>query len=296
MGSDPTKVDPAAFDEVIAKLQKAVDDGQIRQFTGNDYAPLLAKGDIWAAMAWSGDLVQLQPDNPNLKFAIPATGGAIATDTMVIPLGGNVAGASTFMNFFYDPAIMAQVEAYVNYVRPVKGTKEAIGEIDPALAENQLIFPTRRRCRTLYAFDPAALENPELPGEVAGRDRGVTWAPRGVIVLHRRRWLTPYLLLAPGLAFLPCSSWCRSTTWRTPRCRPARSRSATSSTGRGRTTRTRSRRTRSSSSARSSTRGSRPSLALLISYPLVVLDRRPRRAVEEPAAAVHRRARSSSRT
>ncbi len=161
MGSDPTKVDPAAFDEVIAKLQKAVDDGQIRQFTGNDYAPLLAKGDIWAAIAWSGDLVQLQPDNPNLTFAIPAKGGAIATDTMVIPLGGNVAGASTFMNFYYDPAIMAQVEAYVNYVPPVKGTKEAIVEIDPALAENQLIFPDAATLSNLYAFDPAALENPD---------------------------------------------------------------------------------------------------------------------------------------
>src|SRR5437588_9242252 len=40
------------------RIKKAVDSKQIRQFTGNDYAPLLAKGDISAAMSWSGDIAQ----------------------------------------------------------------------------------------------------------------------------------------------------------------------------------------------------------------------------------------------
>lgn len=162
MGSDPTKVDRAAFDEAIAKVQKAVDDGQVRQFTDNSYAPLLAKGDVWAAVAWSGDLVQLQPDNPSLTFAIPDAGGMISVDTMVIPKGGNVAGASTFMNFYYDPKIMAQLEAYINYVPPVKGTREEIAKIDPALAENVLIFPDEATRAKLYDYDPEAIEDPEL--------------------------------------------------------------------------------------------------------------------------------------
>ena len=37
------------------------DSGQIRRFTGNDYAQPLAKGDLVAAIAWSGDIVQLLP-------------------------------------------------------------------------------------------------------------------------------------------------------------------------------------------------------------------------------------------
>ena len=49
-----------------------------------------------------------------------------SVDTMVIPTGGDVYTASTFMNFFYDPEIAAQVTAYVQYITPVKGTKEAI--------------------------------------------------------------------------------------------------------------------------------------------------------------------------
>lgn len=90
---------------------------------------------------------------------IPAGGGMTFVDTMVIPKGGNVAGASTFMNFYYDPNIMAQVEAFTNYVPPVKGTKEAIREIDPALVENQLVFPDAETRARLYEYDAEALEN-----------------------------------------------------------------------------------------------------------------------------------------
>jgi spermidine/putrescine transport system substrate-binding protein len=162
MGADPTDPDPAAFDEVIAKLQKAVDDGQIRQFTGNDYTGILAGGDAWASIAWSGDIVILQADNPNLEFTIPDAGGMTSVDTMVIPTGGDVYTASTFMNFFYDPAIAAEVAAYVNYITPVKGAKEAITEIDPALAENPLIFPTPEVLSNLYEYSPEAIEDVEM--------------------------------------------------------------------------------------------------------------------------------------
>ncbi|MGH3024694.1 MAG: ABC transporter substrate-binding protein [Gaiellaceae bacterium] len=162
MGDDVTNPDPAAYDEVIAKLQKAVDDGQIRQFTGNDYTGPLASGDVWASIAWSGDIVILQADNPNLEFRIPDAGGISSVDTMVIPTGGDVYTASTFMNFFYDPEIAAQVAAYVNYITPVKGTKEAIAEIDPALAENPLIFPPPEVLENLHEFSDEAIENPEF--------------------------------------------------------------------------------------------------------------------------------------
>jgi spermidine/putrescine transport system substrate-binding protein len=162
MGVDPSgEIDPAAYDEAVAKVQKAVDDGQIRQFTGNDYTGPLSKGDVWASIAWSGDIIILQADNPNLRFTVPDAGGMTSVDTMVIPTGGDVYTASTFMNFFYDPEIAAEVTAYVNYITPVAGTKEAITEIDPAFAEDPLIFPTPEVLETLYEFNPEAIENVE---------------------------------------------------------------------------------------------------------------------------------------
>jgi spermidine/putrescine transport system substrate-binding protein len=161
MGGDPADPDPAIYDQIIDKLKKAVSDGQIRQFTGNDYTGLLAGGDAWASIAWSGDIVILQADNPNLKFTIPDAGGMSSVDTMVIPTGGDVFTASTFMNFFYDPEIAAKVAAYVNYITPVKGTKEAITKIDPALAENPLIFPPPDVLENLHEYSSEAIENPE---------------------------------------------------------------------------------------------------------------------------------------
>jgi spermidine/putrescine transport system substrate-binding protein len=170
-GADPTKVDKAAFEKSIARLQQAVDSGQIRQFTGNDYSGMLAKGDIWAAIAWSGDMVQLKLDNPSLEFVIPDEGGDIWTDNMLIPTGGDVFTASTFMNFVYDPKIAAQIEAYVNYICPVKGAKEEIAKIDPSLASNPLIFPDEATLAKVKVFDAAAADDTELKGmfqKVAG--------------------------------------------------------------------------------------------------------------------------------
>jgi spermidine/putrescine transport system substrate-binding protein len=158
-GDDMEKVTKASFDKAVKRIQKAVDSGQIRQFTGNDYTNLLAKGDAWACMAWSGDMIQLQADNPKLKWNLPESGGAIWTDNMMIPTGGHVYTASKFMDFVYDPKIAAQIEAYVNYICPVEGAKEEMLKIDEEIAENELIFPTEETLANVKIFDGDALNN-----------------------------------------------------------------------------------------------------------------------------------------
>jgi spermidine/putrescine transport system substrate-binding protein len=158
-GDDPTKVTDQSFQAAYDRIKKAVDSGQIRQFTGNDYAGPLAKGDLMAAMSWSGDVVQLSADNPNLIWNLPDSGGDIWTDNMLIPKGGDVFTASTYMNFVYDPKIAAQIAAYVNYVTPVKGAKEEAAKIDPKLANNPLIFPDDETLSKVVIFDSKALSN-----------------------------------------------------------------------------------------------------------------------------------------
>jgi spermidine/putrescine transport system substrate-binding protein len=158
-GDDPAKVTKASFDSAVKKLQKAVDSGQIRQFTGNDYAPLLAKGDIWACAAWSGDMVQLQADHPGLKWVLPKAGGMIWTDNMLIPKGGNAYAASVVMNWFYRPEIAAEVEDYVNYICPVVGADKVLEKKDPAVAKNPLIFPTKAMLANVHQIDSKAVNN-----------------------------------------------------------------------------------------------------------------------------------------
>jgi spermidine/putrescine transport system substrate-binding protein len=158
-GDDPTKVDDNSFQKALDRIDKAVKDDQIRQFTGNDYTGPLAKGDIAAALSWSGDVVQLTQDNPKLEWNLAESGGMIWTDNMLIPQGGDVFTASTFMNFVYDPKIAAQIAAYVNYVSPVKGAKEELAKTDPKLADNPLIFPDEATLSKVSIFDSEALSN-----------------------------------------------------------------------------------------------------------------------------------------
>jgi len=158
-GDDPSKVTNASFDRAVKKIKKAVDSGQIRQFTGNDYAPLLAKGDIWACAAWSGDMVQLQADHPGLKWVLPKAGGMIWTDNMLIPKGGNAYAASVVMNWFYRPEIAAEVEDYVNYICPVVGADKVLEKKDPAVAKNPLIFPTKEMLANVHQIDSKAVNN-----------------------------------------------------------------------------------------------------------------------------------------
>ena len=153
MGIDPAKFTEDQFNQAIAKLQKAKDAGQIKAFTGNEYGKGLASGDIAACMAWTGDVVQLKPDNPSLGYVLPATGHMLWSDNFVIPnKAKHKQNAETLINYYYDPAVMAKVEDYVNYISPVAGAKEVLVKEDPAVAANQLIFPSPATLAKSHVF------------------------------------------------------------------------------------------------------------------------------------------------
>jgi spermidine/putrescine transport system substrate-binding protein len=62
------------------------------------------------------------------------------------------ASAEKLINWYYDPAIAAEVAAYVNYVTPVKGAQAEMEKIDPALAASEFIFPTEKTMANLSVF------------------------------------------------------------------------------------------------------------------------------------------------
>ncbi len=159
MGKKPGDGTVADGIAAIEKIQEFVDNGHIRAFTGNEYGDDLVRGDVWAAIAWSGDMIQLQADNPQLQFLLPEEGFMQWSDNMLIPKGAeHKAQAEQFMNYVYDPAHQAQIAAYVQYFSPVDGAKDAMLEIDASLAENTLIFPddaTLARANIFRALDEA---------------------------------------------------------------------------------------------------------------------------------------------
>jgi spermidine/putrescine transport system substrate-binding protein len=149
-------------DPTTEAVQKAVDlvreqkeKGQIRRFTGNDYADDLAAGNIAVAQAYSGDVVQLQADNPDLKFIIPESGGDWFIDTMTIPYTTqNQAAAEEWINYVYDRANYAKLVAFVQYVPVLSDMSDELDKIDPALAKNPLIVPPEADAARLKSWAP----------------------------------------------------------------------------------------------------------------------------------------------
>jgi spermidine/putrescine transport system substrate-binding protein len=158
-GDDPRTVTPETFDSAISTIKDAVDSGQIQKFYGNAYTVPLAKGEVAAAIAWSGDVTQLKADNPDLEWSIPESGGMIWTDNMFIPTGGSVPTASTYMNSVYDPTVAAKLALEAGYISSVQGVKEEALKIDPEAASNPYLFPTEETLSQVHQYDSAALNN-----------------------------------------------------------------------------------------------------------------------------------------
>jgi len=157
MGVHPERFTPRDFDRALARLQKAVDDKQVRRFSGNDYLDELSSGDIAACLAWAGDIVQLQLDNPHVRFALPKNGYLFGTDDMLVPAKArHRANAEALIDYYYRPEVAAKVEAYVNYICPVTGAKAELAKTDKKLAENPLIFPDDETVKLGHNFRPTS--------------------------------------------------------------------------------------------------------------------------------------------
>ncbi|MGW7365316.1 ABC transporter substrate-binding protein [Streptomyces sp. NPDC054841] len=153
MGKDPGKFTDADYDAAIGRLQKGVDKKQIRRFTGNDYTSDLDKGDLAACLAWAGDIIQLQADNPDIKFAIPSAGYITSSDNLLVPANArHKTNAEKLIDYYYELPVAAQLAAYINYVCPVDGVKGELAKIDPALASNTLILPDKAMAAKSHAF------------------------------------------------------------------------------------------------------------------------------------------------
>ncbi|WP_336922747.1 polyamine ABC transporter substrate-binding protein [Aquipuribacter sp. SD81] len=132
------------FGRALEELERQVSSGQIRQVVGNSYKEDLVSGDALAVIGWSGDITQINFESGDRwEFALPEAGGTLWSDNMLVPIGSpKKTNAERLMNYYYDPAVAAEVAAWVNYICPVQGAQEAMLDIDPELAEDPLIFPT----------------------------------------------------------------------------------------------------------------------------------------------------------
>lgn len=141
-------------------LEKQVADGIIRQVKGNDYLDDMESGDAVAVIGWSGDIFSLENDNEGkFDFGIPESGGTLWSDNvMIASTSKNKKNAQTVINNYYDPAVAAQVAAWVNYICPVQGAREEMEKIDPALVNSPFIFPDEATLAKVKVFRPLSPE------------------------------------------------------------------------------------------------------------------------------------------
>lgn len=157
-GIDITSADSLTEDAFLAAVDfiaEQVANGQVFNIKGNSYAEDLKGKNIIAATAWSGDITILNFDSnsEDFGFVFPDSGATISADMFCIPMGAtHKKNAETLINYYYDPVNAAELAAYVNYVTPVVGAKEEAIKIDPALAENQLIFPSEETLSQTRGF------------------------------------------------------------------------------------------------------------------------------------------------
>ncbi|MGW4163677.1 ABC transporter substrate-binding protein [Streptomyces sp. NPDC004788] len=145
-GVDVTRWTADDFHRVCERIEGLVRKKHIRRFTGNDYIKDLSTGDVLACQAYSGDVIQLQADNPDIAFAVPEEGAELWAESLLIPdLAEHKAGAERLIDYYYEPEVAARLAAWVNYVCPVPAARDVLAgsgdEELAALAEDPLIFP-----------------------------------------------------------------------------------------------------------------------------------------------------------
>lgn len=153
MGKDPAAVTLDDAKAAVARIKKAREAGQIRAFTGNEYAADLAAGNIAVAIAWSGDIQGLAADNPDLRWIAPKEGAMLYSDNMMIPkTSDRIAAAHAWLNWCYDPKHSAQIIAGAPYISAVEGTGAELAKIAPALASSPLVNPPDDLRARLHVF------------------------------------------------------------------------------------------------------------------------------------------------
>lgn len=155
LGIDPQT---ATIDDARKAQEKLIEQREaniVRRYYGQDYVDDLVSRNVYASMAWSGDVFYWKylGGADGLEFVVPEEGGIIWASGDAIPAGAeHPADAHAFMDFFYRPEIAVQVTDWVLYMTPVEGVQELMRDKAEAasggdrryyetLAESPLLFP-----------------------------------------------------------------------------------------------------------------------------------------------------------
>jgi len=125
----------------------------VQRFAGPDYISDMSQGRAVASLVWSGDILQLQLDKPELKWVVPDEGAYLWSTNIVMPAtADHRANAEKLVDWVYDPVNAARIADWVEYICPVVGAQDVVAKTDPATAKNALVFPDDAMLATTYQW------------------------------------------------------------------------------------------------------------------------------------------------
>jgi len=123
----------AAAKEVVIRWKK-----NIAKYENEQYKTGVASGEFLLVQGYSGDILQVQQENPDVLFAVPREGTTISVDDLIIPQDAKKIGlAHAFINFLHDPKVAAENITFLKYLCP---NKDAYGLLSDELRKNPGVF------------------------------------------------------------------------------------------------------------------------------------------------------------
>ncbi len=149
LGYSVNDTNPSHIHQAYQKLRQLLPN--IRLFNSDAEQTTYVDEDANLGMAWNGDIVQVQKENPQVKFIYPKDGFVLWIDTIAIPAHApHLANAYRFINFINRPDIAAKIAIYNGYSSP---NLAAIDKLSESLRNNRTFNPSPK------ALEHASMEN-----------------------------------------------------------------------------------------------------------------------------------------
>jgi spermidine/putrescine transport system substrate-binding protein len=110
----------------------------LAKFENEQYKTGIASGEFLLVHGYSGDILQVQKENPDVVFVVPQEGTSVSCDDLVIPKSAKeVALAHAFINFLQDPDVAAENSNFISYLCP---NLPSYAKLEPGVRDNPAVF------------------------------------------------------------------------------------------------------------------------------------------------------------
>lgn len=131
----------------------------IKSYSSATYMDGLLSGELVIAMAWSGDVMQVARENPQIDYVIPKEGSYMWVDSLCM-LRGSAHREDTLrlVDYLLEPDVAGEISNTVRYGSPNSAAKK---HIDKALLADPRVFPPAEVMSRLHfhrVLDPESSE------------------------------------------------------------------------------------------------------------------------------------------